>query len=184
MSDDSNGQTTPAGTIPAEGDECFVTLGRVSGAHGIQGWIKVHSETSPRENIVSYGPWLVERGDELRAVAVKGRLQGKNVIAKLEGVDDRTQAESLIGCRLFIKSQQLPGLEDGEFYWSELIGLEVETLAAEPLGVITGMMETGADDVMVIKGERERLVPFVVGEIVKRVDLENRRLVVDWSPEY
>ena len=165
-------------------DDELICVGHVLGAQGIKGWIRVFSNTSPRENIVSYSPWLVEQGDELTAVKVKGRLQGKNVIAKLEGIDDRTQAESLIGCRLFIDSQQLPGLEDGEFYWSELIGLEVETLAAEPLGVITGMMETGADDVMVIKGERERLVPFVVGEIVKRVDLENRRLVVDWSPEY
>ena len=165
-------------------DDDLICVGHVLGAQGIKGWIRIFSKTSPRENIVRYGPWLVEQGDELRAMAVTGRLQGKNVIAKLEGIDDRTRAEALIGCRLFINAQQLPGLEAGEFYWSELIGLEVETLAAESLGVITGMMETGADDVMVLEGDRERLIPFVVGDIVKQVDLENRRMVVDWSPEY
>ena len=165
-------------------DDDLICVGHVLGAQGIKGWIRVFSKTSPRENIVSYGPWLVERGDELRAVAVKGRLQGKNVIAKLEGVDDRTQAESMIGCRLFIKSEQLPGLEAGEFYWADLIGLKVETIAGEPLGEITGMMETGADDVMVLQGDRERLIPFVVGDIVKQVDLDDGRMVVDWSPEY
>jgi len=165
-------------------DDDLICVGHVLGAQGIKGWIRVFSKTSPRENIVSYGPWLVERGDELRAVAVKGRLQGKNVIAKLEGIEDRTQAESMIGCRLFIKSEQLPGLEAGEFYWADLIGLKVETIAGEPLGEITGMMETGADDVMVLQGDRERLIPFVVGDIVKQVDLDDGRMVVDWSPEY
>lgn len=165
-------------------DDDVICVGHVLGAQGIKGWIRVFSNTSPRENIVSYSPWLVEQGDELKAVKVKGRLQGKNVIAKLEGVDDRTRAESLIGCRLFIDPRQLPGLEAGEYYWSDLIGLEVETLEAEPLGVVTAMMETGADDVMVLKGDRERLIPFVMDEIVREVDLGKRRLVVDWSPEY
>ena len=90
----------------------------------------------------------------------------------------------MIGCRLFIKPQQLPRLEAGEYYWSDIIGLAVETLAAEPLGVVESMLETGADDVMVISGDRERLVPFVLDEIVTEVDLERKRLVVDWSPEF
>ena len=165
-------------------DDDLICVGHVLGAQGIKGWIRVFSKTSPRENIVSYGPWLVEQGDELKAMAVQGRLQGKNVIAKLEGIDDRTRAESMIGCRLFIKTEQLPGLEADEFYWSDLIGLKVETMAGESLGEITGMMETGADDVMVLQGDRERLIPFVVGDIVKQVDLDDGRMVVDWSPEY
>ena len=165
-------------------DDELICVGHVLGAQGIKGWVRVFSKTSPRENVVNYGPWLVEQGDELRAMAVTGRLQGKNVIAKLEGVDDRTRAEELIGCRLFIEARQLPRLETGEFYWSDLIGLEVETLQAEPLGVVASMMETGADDVMVLSGDRERLIPFVMDDIVREVDLGNRRLVVDWSPEY
>jgi 16S rRNA processing protein RimM len=90
----------------------------------------------------------------------------------------------LTGCRLFIRQAQLPELEADEYYWSDLIGLQVETIDAEPLGEIVSMLETGADDVMVLRGERERLIPFVMDDIVTEVDLENRRIVVNWSPEY
>lgn len=165
-------------------DDELICVGHVLGAQGIKGWIRVFSNTSPRENIVSYSPWLVEQGGELVEMKVSGRLQGKNVVARLAGIDDRDRAEALAGCRLFIRPQQLPGLGAGEYYWSDLIGLEVETLAAEPLGVVAEMLETGADDVMVLRGERERLIPFVLDEIVREVDLGKRRLVVDWSPEY
>lgn len=165
-------------------DDDLICVGHVLGAQGIKGWVRVFSETSPRENIVSYSPWLIERSGELRKVKVKGRLQGKHVVAKLQGIDDRSQAEALSGCQLFIERRLLPGLEAGEYYWSDLIGLTMETQRAEPLGVVTAMLETGADDVMVLQGERERLIPFVMDEIVREVDLANRRLVVDWSPEY
>ncbi len=165
-------------------DDDLICVGHVLGAQGIKGWIRVFSNTCPRENILQYSPWLIEQGDELKAVGVSGRLQGKNVLARLDGIENRNQAEELIGCRLFIEARQLPRLEAGEFYWSDLIGLEVETLQAEPLGVVASMMETGADDVMVLSGDRERLIPFVMDDIVREVDLGNRRLVVDWSPEY
>ena len=165
-------------------DDDLICVGHILGSQGIKGWVRVFSNTSPRENIVGYGPWLLELGDELKTVAVSGRLQGKNVVASIEGIEDRTQADELSGCRIFIKSEQLPRLEAGEYYWSDLIGLSVETLQGDPLGEIASMMETGADDVMVLKGERERLIPFVVEQIVKDVDLVNRRLVVDWSTEY
>ena len=164
--------------------DSLLRVGHILGAQGIQGWVRVYSNTSPRENIIGYSPWLIEQDDDLVSVEIKGRLQGKHVLAKLEGIEDRNQAERLTGRELFIRSEQLPRLEVGEFYWSDLIGLTVETLNAEPLGVIEAMMETGADDVMVLQGDRERLIPFVMDEIVTEVDLENRRLVVDWSAEY
>ncbi|MCP4984300.1 MAG: ribosome maturation factor RimM [Gammaproteobacteria bacterium] len=162
----------------------LICVGHILGAQGVKGWVRVFSNTSPRENIVSYSPWFIERGPELRKVAVKGRLQGKNVIASLDGVGDRNEAENLTGCQIFIDPQQLPQLQAGEYYWSDLVGLTVETLQGELLGEVASMMETGADDVMVLTGERERLIPFAVDKIVTEVDLDNRRLVVDWSPEY
>lgn len=162
----------------------LICVGHILGAQGIKGWVRVFSRTSPRQNIVNYSPWWLERDGQLQEVAVTGRLQGRQVLARLEGIEDRNQAEALTGCQLFISPQQLPRLEAGEYYWSDLIGLEVETLEAEPLGVVDSMLETGADDVMVLKGERERLIPFVMPEIVTEVDLANRRLVVNWSPEY
>ncbi|MDH3633798.1 MAG: ribosome maturation factor RimM [Gammaproteobacteria bacterium] len=165
-------------------DDDLICVGHILGSQGLKGWVRVFSNTSPRENIVSYGPWYIEQGKELKVTSVTGRLQGKNVVARLEGIEDRTQADELIGCRIFIKPEQLPSLEAGEYYWSDLVGLSVETLEGDPLGEVASMMETGADDVMVLKGERERLIPFVMDQIVREVDLVNRRLVVDWSPEY
>jgi len=139
---------------------------------------------SQHDDIVSYGPWFIEQGNVHKATAVQGRRQGKNVLAKLEGVEDRTQADELTGCRIFINPQLLPRLEAGEYYWSDLVGLAVETVQGEPLGVIASMMETGADDVMVLSGERERLIPFVIDQIVREIDLDKQRLVVDWSADY
>ncbi len=165
-------------------DDELIRVGRILGAQGIKGWVKVYSHTSPRENIVNYGPWLLERDGRREWIDVSGRLQGRHVVAKLDGVDDRNQAEALAGCELYISARQLPRLPAGDYYWSDLIGLEVETLRAEPLGVIESMLETGADDVMVLAGDRERLIPFVIDEIVREIDLEARRMVVDWSPEF
>jgi len=165
-------------------DDDLICVGHILGSQGVKGWVRVFSNTSPRENIVNYSPWFIEQGDTLNATAVQGRLQGKNVVARLEGVEDRTRADELTGCQIFINPEQLPELEAGEYYWSDLIGLAVETLQGESLGEIASMMETGADDVMVLKGERERLIPFVIDQIVREIDLDSRRLVVDWSPEY
>jgi len=165
-------------------DDDLICVGHILGSQGIKGWVRVFSSTSPRENIVKYSPWLIEQGGVLKETAVQGRLQGKNVVARLEGIADRNQADELTGCQIFINPEQLPGLAAGEYYWSDLIGLTVETLQGETLGKVASMMETGADDVMVLQGERERLIPFVMDQIVMEVDLDSRRLVVDWSPDY
>ena len=117
-------------------------------------------------------------------VAVNGRLQGKNVIAQIDGVEDRDLAAELIGSKIYIEPGQLPKLAEGEYYWSDLIGMKVESLESEPLGTVETMMETGANDVMVLQGDRERLIPFVIDEIVREVDLANKRVVVDWQPDY
>jgi len=161
-----------------------IHVGHIIGAQGVKGWIKVFSDTSPRENILSYSPWQIEMGDRLQTVEISGRLQGKNVLAKLAGVEDREQAIELAGTKIYILAGQLPKLDEGEYYWSDLIGLEVESLQAEPLGIIETMMETGANDVMVIQGDRERLIPFVMNDVVRNVDLANKRVIVDWKPDY
>jgi 16S rRNA processing protein RimM len=165
-------------------DDELICVGHILGAQGIKGWVRVFSSTSPRENIVNYSPWTIEQGGEFKTVGVKGRLQGKNVLARLDGCEDRNQAEELKDCRIYIDPAQLPRLQAGDYYWSDLIGLAVESLQGEPLGVVASMLETGADDVMVLSGDRERLIPFAIDHIVREVDLENRRLVVDWLPEY
>jgi len=165
-------------------DDDLICVGHILGAQGIKGWVRVFSRTSPRQNILNYSPWLLGCDGGLQEKAVTGRLQGRNLVARIDGIEDRNGAEALTGVQLFIRPGQLPRLEAGEYYWSDLIGLRVETQQAEPLGVVDSMLETGADDVMVLKGERERLIPFVVPDIVTEVDLANQRVVVNWSPEY
>jgi 16S rRNA processing protein RimM len=165
-------------------DDESICVGHIIGVQGVKGWVKVFSDTSPRENILNYSPWKIVTGEKIMNVAVNGRLQGKNVIAQIDGIEDRDLAAELIGSKIYIEPGQLPKLAEGEYYWSDLIGMKVESLESEPLGTVETMMETGANDVMVLQGDRERLIPFVIDEIVREVDLANKRLVVDWQPDY
>jgi len=171
----------------AEGDrDKLVTLGHVTGAHGLQGWIKVHSDTSPRENIATYGRLLLDQGHGWKSWKLSGgRRQGKGVVLKLKGCNDRNMAEALTGAKIAIHRDELPELEaPDEFYWTDLEGLAVETVAGESLGKIDHLFETGSNDVLVVKGDRERLIPFIWEQVVQDVDLDERRVVVDWDPEF
>lgn len=166
-------------------DDGMILLGRVSGLFGIKGWVKIHSDTSPREGILRYKTWYLHRegGWQRHKVAV-GQAQGKGVVAKLAGFDDRDQAAALVGSDIAIKREQLPKLEPGEYYWSDLEGLRVENLEGVDLGVVSHLFETGANDVLVVKGERERLIPYTTGLAVQEVDLEAGRILVDWDPDF
>jgi 16S rRNA processing protein RimM len=160
-----------------------VALGYVSAVHGIKGWVKVHSWTRPMEAILEYRPWLL--GEEKRPVKiVDGRKQGKGLAVLLPGFEDREQAATLVGTQIFVGRDQLPPAGKNEYYWSDLEGLEVKTTKGELLGRVEKLMETGANDVLVVRGDRERLVPFIQGQYVTRVDLEEGLIVVDWDPEF
>ena len=160
-----------------------LALGYISAAHGIKGWVKVHSWTRPMEAILGYQPWLL--GDDKRPVKiVDGRKQGKGLVALLPGFEDREQAITLVGTQIFVRRDQLPATAEDEYYWSDLEGLDVQTTAGEMLGQVEKLMETGANDVLVIRGDRQHLVPFVQGQYVKRVDLEGGLIEVDWDPEF
>ena len=160
-----------------------VVLGYISAVHGIKGWVKVHSWTRPMEAILGYRPWLL--GEQKNPVKiVDGRKQGKGLVALLPGFEDREQAIKLVGQQIFVERDQLPPTVEGEYYWTDLEGLEVHTTNGDVLGRVDRLMETGANDVLVIRGEREHLVPFVQGQYVKRVDLEGGLIEVDWDPEF
>lgn len=162
-----------------------INIGRISGVFGVKGWLKVFSFTDSRENILNYSPWLLKKDSETRLVAViDGKLQGKAVVAQLDGINDRDQAASLVGWDIFITPEQLPKAAKGEYYWSDLIGLKVETNLGVQLGVVDCLLETGANDVVIVKGERERAIPFLQGQTIINVDLDAGRMVVDWDPEF
>lgn len=166
-----------------EGGRKVVTLGHISGVHGVSGWLKIHSLTEPREAIFEYQPWLL--GEQRETVRIKqGKKHGKHLIALLENIGDREQAKQLVNRKIACFRDQFPELPEASYYWTDLIGLAVETEDGMKLGNIRNMLATGANDVMVVRGERERLIPFVHGVYVKRVDLEQGRVVVDWDPEF
>jgi len=162
-----------------------ISVGKISGVFGVKGWVKVFSFTDPRENILTYSPWLLKKDDETKIVnVVDGQLQGKTIVAQLAGVNDRDQAASLMGWDIFISQDQLPKAAKGEYYWSELIGLNVETIDGVRLGVVDSLLETGANDVIIVQGERERCLPFLKGQTIINVDLDAGKIIVDWDPEF
>lgn len=162
-----------------------VVLGRVAGLHGVRGWIKVYSDTAPVEGIFGYRRWSLALGDETRVYDLEeGRTQGRRLIAKLGDVDDRDAATALVGARIGVSRDALPATAPGEYYWADLIGLEVETVDGKRLGTVTRLLETGANDVIVVEGERERLIPWLHGRVIESVSLDERRIRVHWDPEF
>lgn len=164
----------------------YIVVGEISGVFGIKGWVKVYSFTEPRENILNYSPWILRKGSDLKTLEVlDGSLQGKAVVASLSGITDRDIAASLGGYEIVIDAGMLPEPEEGEYYWRDLIGLKVETEQGVTLGLVDYLLETGANDVLIVKdGEKERLIPFLQGQFVKKIDLESGLMIVDWDPEF
>ena len=162
-----------------------INVGKISGVFGVKGWIKVFSFTDRKENILGYSPWLLKKGTDSKTVTViDGKLQGKAIVAQLDGINDRDEAASLMGWDIFITPEQLPKAEKDEYYWSDLIGLAVETNLGIQLGVVESLLETGANDVVIVKGERERVIPFLQGQTIISIDLVAGKMVVDWDPDF
>jgi 16S rRNA processing protein RimM len=161
----------------------MVLLGRVAGVHGLQGWVKVFSETEPRENILTYSPWYLGAFAQPRDV-LGGRRQGKGLVARLAGCSDRDRAAGLVGMEIAVRRDQLPPATADEFYWTDLEGLRVEAESGETLGRVHHLFSTGANDVLVVRGSRERLVPFVWGTVVADVDFERGLISVRWDPDF
>jgi 16S rRNA processing protein RimM len=165
------------------GEREIVPMGHISGVHGVRGWVKIHSLTEPRDAIFEYQPWLL--GESLEGIRVRqGKKHGNRLIALLENAEDREQAEALVNQPIAVYRDQFPALLEDEFYWTDLIGLSVQLENGRELGTIEHMLATGANDVMVVRGERERLIPFVLDRYVKDVNLDRGLVVVDWDPDF
>jgi 16S rRNA processing protein RimM len=159
-----------------------VVLGRIAGLFGIRGWVKVYSYTEPREAVLDYPRWLLSGRDGWReATVAEGQRHGKTIIARIDGYADRDEAAELIGAEIAVRREELPATQGGQFYWSDLEGLRVVHRDGTELGSVAYLLETGANDVMVVQGEQERLIPFVMDEVVLGVDLAEGRIDVDWE---
>lgn len=167
-------------------------MGRISAPFGIKGWIRVQTYTRAISGLTSYPTWWVSSAGGWREVEVEqSQAQGADVVAKLAGCDDRDVAAGLKGQQVAIPREAFPPTEQGEFYWADLIGLSVKNTDGQDFGVVTSMMETGANDVMVVQQSatgsqehgRERLIPFIA-DVVKRVDIAASLIEVEWGADF
>ena len=136
--------------------------------------------------IFRYQPWLLRYASGEKTIdACRGRAQGKGLVAEMPGIADRDAAAALVGAEIWVTRSALPAPKPGEYYWSDLEGLEVVTIEGVSLGKVSHLVATGANDVLIVKdAKRERLIPFLVGQFVTKVDFEAASMTVDWDPEF
>jgi len=161
-----------------------LVVGKIAGAHGVQGWVKVRSDTRPAGNLLNYSPWYLYKNSAFSTRTIlQCREQPNGLLALLEGCATRDDAQALAGSEIFVERAEMPAPEPGEVYWDDLIGCNVRTGSGDELGAVTGLIETGGHDVLVIQGERERLIPYVQDVYITKVDFSAKLIEVDWDPE-
>ncbi len=160
-------------------------MGHIAGPYGVNGWVRVVSHTEPPENLLKYRPWQLRQGHAWQCVdLVEARRHGKGLIVRLPDCQDRDAAARYSGTEIGIFREQLPATNENEYYWNDLVGLRVVTLDGKELGIVDHLIETGANDVLVVRGKREHLVPFIQGQVIDAVDLAERQIRVDWDPDF
>lgn len=159
-------------------------MGRVAAPYGVRGWVKVQPYTEWLDSLLDYPLWrLGAKGVWQARALLQGRPHGRYLLAQLAGVEDRDAAERLRGMEIAVARTELPPPAADEYYWNDLIGLEVVNVAGVRLGRVEGLLETGAHDVLRVQAERERLIPFTA-PIVVAVDLAAGVIHVDWEADY
>ena len=168
-----------------------IEMGKFGAVYGIKGWLKVHSYTDDAESVFEYKPLLMESKGQFQEVHItEWKRHNNGFVAKVAGFDVREDAQALVGKALFIDSTHLPILED-DFYWRDLVGCQVKTDKGYDLGIVSEMMETGSNDVLVVKansndafGQKERLIPFIEEQVISQVDLTGKLITVNWQPDF
>ena len=159
-------------------------VGKINGFFGLQGWVKVFSYTNPRTNILNYSPWSIKVDGNFQSIDItSGREQSKTIVAHIKGIDNREDSQKFIGQDIYINKEQLPELTQGEYYWHELIGFDVINKDEERLGTVDYFVETGANDVLVVKGKKEYWIPYIEPFLVS-IDSKNNKILVDWDKDF
>jgi 16S rRNA processing protein RimM len=162
-----------------------IIIGKLNGLYGIRGWVKVFSYASPITQILEYSSWqLCQKGQWQTLSICEGKAHGKGIIARLESSHDRDEAARLLGADIAIFRSQLPPAPKGEYYWNDLIGFSVINHDGITLGTVDHLLETGANDILVLKGEKEYLIPFVLVKVILEVNLTQRIIRVDWDKDF
>ena len=160
-----------------------VLFGRVSSVFGVRGWVKIHSYTEPRDAILGYQTWLIELNGKWRSIELaEGRKHGKTIVVRFCGIDDRDTAAEYVNAAVGVERKLMPNTGEGEYYWADLEGLQVRKHAGDLLGTVAYLLETGSKDVLVVKDrDKEILIPFIMGDVIKDVDFTEGKIVVDWE---
>lgn len=169
-----------------------LTVGSIGAPHGVKGWVRINSYTDNAAAIFDFSPWVIAVAGVSKEYRVASwRQQAQRVIAKLVGIESREQAELLKNAEVLALEAQLPELQAGDFYWRDLVGLQVVNETGYDMGVVDHMLETGANDVMVVKanlndafGSKQRMIPYLYQRVIKRVDLAQGIITVAWDASF
>ena len=168
-----------------------VLVGEIIGSHGLEGWVQIFSYTRPAEKILTYSPWqLVDASGREEYLLSSYRVAGKKILVSFEGCSDRNKADGLKARQIYIEKSQMPALEEGDFYWNDLVGMKVKSTEGIFFGNVETLIETGANDVLVVspaKGSwdnNERLIPYVDGDVIIKVDQSLNQIIVDWGSSF
>ena len=161
-----------------------ILVGKISNPHGIKGWVKVISFTDPIENILSYKKWTISDNETEKTYCLEdSRIQGNKIVIKLEGVNNRDDADLLKNLQIEINRSDLPKLEENSYYWEDLVDFNVIDIKGMHVGKVDSLFRTGSNDVLVIINETKQrlLVPFIMEEVIKYVDLDKELISIDWA---
>lgn len=168
-------------------EETLVVVGQIGRPHGIDGSMRINSYTQPAENILNYLPWFIQKKDsqvweDLQYEKVEHHAKG--LVIFLKGINDRNIAAHYTQANIAVSRDQLPSLPENEYYWSDLEKLDVKTQSGVLLGQVDHLFETGSNDVLVVKGDKQHLIPFLKGNTILNIDLLNKIITVDWDPDF
>lgn len=162
-----------------------ILVARVVGAFGVRGEVKLQSFTDPLKQVLKYQPWiLVHNGQEKEITEVRARETNKGLTVFFPDIDDRDVAEALTGAEVWVPRSRLPAPKNGEYYWIDLEGMQVNNLEGVDFGKVSHLFNNGANDVMFVQGERVRLLPFVMDDYIKNIDFDAQTILVDWEADF
>ena len=167
-----------------EASSKYIVIGKLGATYGVNGWLKIHTYTEFGENILHYSPWYLSAPGQdtyQETIIEDGKPHGNSFIVKLFGANNPEEARLYTGKIISIQRSQLPPLPQDEYYWSDLVGLTVLNTQGEVLGTVSYLIETGANDVLVVKGDKEHAIPYLPGSVVVNIDLAKKEMIVDWE---
>lgn len=172
--------------------QTIATVGKLGSTYGIRGWLRVYSSTEQAESIFDYQPWFLKIKGQWQPTELENwRYHNHDFLVKLKGIDDRESAQTLANIEIGVDLAVFPELEDGDYYWHDLIGCQVVNLKGYNMGEVVELMETGSNDVLVVRAsekdayaKQERLIPYIDEQVVKRVDLSTKTITVDWDADF